>query len=222
MTAPPRTIERLLAGLGAKPDFRNAVLGDLAEEFASRVEADGIESATRWYRREAVRAVPHLLRSWLRGARLGDIGHIAGVIATAYTGMLITFAILGGVIVAVVRALGYRGQIVPSSIVESTAILSCLMLFGLILGAVGRLLGGVARLEGASSYGGGIRCRHPARAVCGATRIRRTDADAVSHVVPHGRAAHGVHRHDPRRHSSRSRVGTRERGDIDPPLGLWT
>ncbi len=160
MTAPPRTIERLLAGLGAKPDFRNAVLGDLAEEFASRVEADGIESATRWYRREAVRAVPHLLRSWLRGARLGDIGHIAGVIATAYTGMAVILLILGGVTMGVVRAVGYQGPLVPLSIVESTGVLSCLMLFSLVLGALAGYLAAWldsrAPLVTAAAFGAGI------------------------------------------------------------------
>jgi hypothetical protein len=137
MTAPPRTVERLLAGLGAKPDFRNAVLGDLAEEFASRAETDGIESATRWYRREAIRAVPHLLRSWLRGARLGDVGHIAGVIATAYTGMFITFAMLGGAMIGVVRALGYQGQLMPpTSIVASSVFLGGMTVFSLCLGTL--------------------------------------------------------------------------------------
>lgn len=133
MTAPPRTIERLLAGLGARPDFRNAVLGDLAEEFVSRVDADGVESATRWYRREAVRAVPHLFRSWLRGVRLGDVGHIAGVMATAYTGIAVIALILGGVIVGVVQVLGYQARSLPwSNLLASSAILSCLLLFGCV------------------------------------------------------------------------------------------
>ena len=134
MTAPPRTIERLLAGLGAKPDFRNAVLGDLAEEFTSRVETDGVEAATRWYRREAVRAVPHLLLSWVRGARRDDITHLAGVIATAYTGMLILGLVAGGVLVGIVRAMGYAGPLFQLSIAGSTAILSGMMVFALVVG----------------------------------------------------------------------------------------
>ena len=141
MTAPPRKIERLLAGLGAKPDFRNAVLGDLAEEFASRTESDGVESATRWYRREALRAAPHLLGSWLRGARLGDVGHIAGVIATAYTGMAGIALVLGGVIVGVVQALGYQTRLLPwSNPVTSSLLLSCLLLFGAVFSALGGYL----------------------------------------------------------------------------------
>ena len=135
MTSPPRTIERLLSGLGAQPDFRNAVLGDLAEEYALRVENDGIDSAVRWYRREAMRAVPHLLRSWLRGVHARDVGHVAGVITTAYTGMVLTFGLLAGAIIGVASTLGYRGPQMPLvSIIGSGALLSGMMLLSLIMG----------------------------------------------------------------------------------------
>jgi hypothetical protein len=158
MITPPRTIERLLAGLGAKPDFRNAVLGDLAEEFASRVDANGIESATRWYRREAVRAVPHLFRSWLRGVRLGDVGHIAGVIITVYVRLAAIALILGGVIVGVVQVLGYQDRSLPwSNLLASSMILSCLLLFGGVFSTLaGYLAAGLdsrAPLVTAASFG---------------------------------------------------------------------
>jgi hypothetical protein len=158
MIAPPRTTERLLAGLGAQPDFRNAVLGDLAEEFASRVETDGIESATRWYRREAVRAVPHLFRSWLRGVRLGDVGHIAGVIITVYVRLAAIALILGGVIVGVVQVLGYQDRSLPwSNLLASSMILSCLLLFGGVFSTLaGYLAAGLdsrAPLVTAASFG---------------------------------------------------------------------
>ena len=107
-----------------------------AAKSTSRAETDGVESATRWYRREAVRAVPHLLGSWLRGARFGDVGHIAGVIATAYTGMVVTFGILGGFVIGVARALGYQGRLFPSLLIlESTAFLACMMLLCVVWGA---------------------------------------------------------------------------------------
>jgi len=140
MIAPPRTTERLLAGLGAKPEFRDALLGDLAEEFASRVESDGIVSATRWYHREALRAVPHLLRSWLRSARVGDLGHLLGVIAAAYTGMLVTVMIVAAVGLSVLRAMGYDGRLLAPSIVASSAILSGVLLLGGVLCVVGGYL----------------------------------------------------------------------------------
>ncbi len=159
MTSPPRTIERLLSGLGAHPDFRNAVLGDLAEEFASRVETDGIRGATWWYRREAARAVPHLLRSWLCGARLRDVGRVAGVIATAYTGMLIASGILVGMTVRVARAVGYHGPLLPPfSLFESTAFLIGMLAFS---GALGTAAGYVTAwvdsrtpLVSAATFGG--------------------------------------------------------------------
>jgi hypothetical protein len=82
------------------------------------------------------------------------------VIATAYTAMFVTFGLLGGVIVGVVRALGYQGHIVPLAIVESTAILSCLMLFSLVLGAVAGYLAAWldsrAPLVTAAAFGAGI------------------------------------------------------------------
>ena len=48
MTLPPRAVESLLTGLGATADYRDAVLGDLTEEFAQRVRDDGLGSARAW------------------------------------------------------------------------------------------------------------------------------------------------------------------------------
>jgi hypothetical protein len=59
-------IERLLHAVGARPDFVDAVLGDLAEERARRVDEDGPMSAQWWYAREALRSVPHLAWSAVR------------------------------------------------------------------------------------------------------------------------------------------------------------
>ncbi|HEX6535019.1 MAG TPA: permease prefix domain 2-containing transporter [Gemmatimonadaceae bacterium] len=61
--------ERLLLALGADPAFSEAVLGDLAEEYARRVSLEGVAAARWWYAREALRTAPHLARSALRRAR---------------------------------------------------------------------------------------------------------------------------------------------------------
>ncbi|HEX7242371.1 MAG TPA: permease prefix domain 2-containing transporter, partial [Longimicrobiaceae bacterium] len=64
MTAPqtpPRTAERLLEALGAEPELRDALLGDLAEDFATRAADQGERAARRRYWREALRAAPYLL-----------------------------------------------------------------------------------------------------------------------------------------------------------------
>ena len=95
MTAPPRTPDLLLHALGAEAGFRDAVLGDLAEEFAARAGRDGAAAARRWYYREAIRATPHLLANWARRLRPGDVRHLAGVVLTAYVLLLA----LGGVVV---------------------------------------------------------------------------------------------------------------------------
>jgi hypothetical protein len=70
MIAPPITVERLLEALGTKTDFRDGLLGDLAEEFALRAEREGAPATRRWYYRESIRATPHLLRDWARGLRV--------------------------------------------------------------------------------------------------------------------------------------------------------
>jgi hypothetical protein len=73
----PRRAERLLETLGADTEFRDAVIGDLAEEYEIRVRWDGAKVARRWYYGEAVRVTPWLLRDWLRGLRWKHIGHFA-------------------------------------------------------------------------------------------------------------------------------------------------
>lgn len=82
--APPRTTELLLEALGADTGFRDDLVGDLAEEFAARAERSGAAAARRWYRREALRAVPHLLVHRARRVRSRDLRYLAGVALSAY------------------------------------------------------------------------------------------------------------------------------------------
>jgi hypothetical protein len=106
MTHPPRIVESMLEALGAESRIRDGVLGDLAEEFASRVERDGIGAARRWYRREAVRAAPHLLYSGWRGVRRRGLGRTFGIMFTAFTGTLIVEQVIFGMLFGVLRAAG--------------------------------------------------------------------------------------------------------------------
>jgi len=76
----PRQVERMLEGLGADTDFRQAVLGDLAEEFALRARLDGPAAARRWYYRESVRVAPYLLREWWRDLGWSDASYFARVV----------------------------------------------------------------------------------------------------------------------------------------------
>lgn len=84
MSTPPRVAESLLEALGADADYRDAVMGDLAEEFQARALRDGANAARSWYVREAVYAVPALLRSAVRGVRARDFRHLAGLALTAF------------------------------------------------------------------------------------------------------------------------------------------
>ena len=58
---PPPLAERALGALVADALLREAVLGDLAEEFAERCALHGPARARRWYRVQAARSAPPLL-----------------------------------------------------------------------------------------------------------------------------------------------------------------
>jgi hypothetical protein len=63
---PPYLIELALEGLIRDPRQREALLGDLAEEWTKRASTHGGNAANRWYRWQALRALPHLVRDALR------------------------------------------------------------------------------------------------------------------------------------------------------------
>jgi hypothetical protein len=116
MTAsrPSQRIEALLASLGARAPYRDAVLGDLAEEHARRAESEGERAAARWYRREALRAAPHLLLDWARQLTPREVGRLA-VIAIVSGATLRLLQL--GIVAAVVASLG----VVPDSLVVVNA-----------------------------------------------------------------------------------------------------
>jgi hypothetical protein len=61
-------VERLLRAIGADPQVVEDVLGDLTEEYASRIGREGAVMARTWYVREVVRSAPHLVVHALRRA----------------------------------------------------------------------------------------------------------------------------------------------------------
>jgi hypothetical protein len=75
-----RRAELLLGALGADAEFRDAIIGDLAEEFAIRVGWDGHSAARRWYYRECMRVAPYLLRDWWRTLGWSDGVRLASVV----------------------------------------------------------------------------------------------------------------------------------------------
>ena len=98
-SAPPRSSEplmaRILRHLGADPEFADAVLGDLAEEYTYRTERDGRNSARWWYAGEAIRSAPHFVRSWYRYSQVHARGQIVAVFAgIAATSFVVVLAIV--------------------------------------------------------------------------------------------------------------------------------
>jgi len=140
MIAPPRTIESLLEALGAEAQFRDGVLGDLAEEYASRVERDGASSARRWYRHEALRVAPHLLWNWLRRLRAHGVASLVGVIVMSYAALVSLGLVSGSIVYGVLKLVG-----APTEYQLPWADpLAASLLFGasLVLGILVTMLGG--------------------------------------------------------------------------------
>ena len=106
MIAPPLTAERLLEGLSAKSDFRDGIIGDLAEEYAERVEIDGVAAARRWYHREALRAAPHLLLDWARSLSLREVRRLVNVVVAAYFLVSVLFGFLVIILQSILQSLG--------------------------------------------------------------------------------------------------------------------
>src|SRR4029450_13846991 len=57
--APPLLAERALALAVGDPEWRDAILGDLREEFLSMARRHGLPYARRWYWTQAVGVVAH-------------------------------------------------------------------------------------------------------------------------------------------------------------------
>jgi hypothetical protein len=97
-THPPRVAESILESFGASDEFRDAIVGDLAQEHALRAERYGVTAARFWYYRQAVLASPALLRNWLVRARWSDARRLLNVVGLAY---LLTMMIEMAVIFAI-------------------------------------------------------------------------------------------------------------------------
>jgi hypothetical protein len=85
MSRPPFA-ERLLLGFLTDPALGDAILGDLTEEWRTRVTRDGRMSADLWYWGQAIRTMPHLLRDWCVSATRRDV-------RLRLAGMLVVFGI---------------------------------------------------------------------------------------------------------------------------------
>ncbi len=105
MSQPPSAFESILKSLGADPYLSEVVLGDLAEEFDQRVAFDGEVEARRWYVKEAIRAVPHLLRNALGQIRVGEIPRLIGVALYSWLALL-PISLSAWVVVSLIMRLG--------------------------------------------------------------------------------------------------------------------
>ena len=77
----PSFAERLLLGFLTDPALGDAILGDLTEEWRTRITRDGRMSADLWYWGQVIRTMPHLLRDWCVSATRRDAWlRLAGIV----------------------------------------------------------------------------------------------------------------------------------------------
>ena len=73
--------ERLLLGFLTDPALGDAILGDLTEEWRTRITRDGRMSADLWYWGQALRTILHLLRDWCVNATRRSVWlRLAGIL----------------------------------------------------------------------------------------------------------------------------------------------
>ena len=102
----PRFPEVMLEALDPGSEFREALLGDLAEEFVMRSERDGNAAARRWYYREAIRGVPYLLLATCRHLRARDALDVARATLLSLVLVTVLSAFLNVIVSGVAVALG--------------------------------------------------------------------------------------------------------------------
>ena len=155
MSQPPRALESILKGLGADPYLVEVVLGDMAEEYDERAAFYGEIEARRWYEDEALRSVPHLLRSALRRLRVGDIPRLIGNALFAWVALLPFGLALYAVVATVLRLLGVEWPIPPLPSNTGFVVLAMLAMpvSGLIGGYIAARRNARAPLIGAFAFG---------------------------------------------------------------------
>ena len=85
-------LERALLSLGVRAELVEDFLGDLAEEYASRIAAGRAVAARWWYVREVARGLPHLLRNAIRYAGPRERVRLAACGAAAAFALTLTLA----------------------------------------------------------------------------------------------------------------------------------
>lgn len=133
---PSPVIESLLIGLGARVEVTDAVLGDLHEKLTVIAAARGIQAARRWYRREALRAAPHLLRDAVRSLRFADARRLLNValLSVTLTVMLAMMAFFGGMAVMMVFTGGLSAPDFPFRIVAGVWVVGLVLSLPILAG----------------------------------------------------------------------------------------
>jgi hypothetical protein len=154
MTQPPRAVESILKSLGADPYLSEVILGDLAEEFDRCVAFDGEKSARRWYTKEAMRAVPHLLRNALKQMRPGEIPRLIGIALFSWLALVPISLTAWVLLVLTMRLLGLDYPILmPVVPAFAAAVMLMMPIAGGVGGYIAAWRNARAPLVGSAAFG---------------------------------------------------------------------
>ena len=154
---PSPVIESLLTGLGARAEITAAVLGDLHEKLTVIAAARGIHAARRWYRREALRAAPHLLLDGVRSLRFADARRLlnVGLLSVTLTAMLAAMAFFGGMAVMMVFTDGLSAPDFPFRMVAGAWVVGMVLSLPILAGFLAATLEEKAPLLAAMTIAAG-------------------------------------------------------------------
>lgn len=179
--------ERVLAVLGFDDAFIDSIAGDLAEEHAERLEAQGALRANAWRIGEVARSLPHWIRNCFERGDLNTKLRIAGAVALVLsiaTSAVIAFVTRDGAPAAIVLGGGDPVEGVVVNHTEPT------LLRADVLDARGHRLAGDSirfrQITGAPvsmSANGLVHCRSNADAVIRAT-AEGVSSDLTLHCRP--------------------------------------
>jgi hypothetical protein len=117
---PPRGAQMILESLGASPEFRDPIIGDMAQEYADRIGRVGEKAARLWYYKEVFRSAPHFVRNWSASVKGPELRQLIAVLGYAYILTLLAEFLLVMIVGLPLAATGMSNEPVVGAIMLST------------------------------------------------------------------------------------------------------
>jgi hypothetical protein len=138
VSPPPLLAELILAELAGDRDTRDAVLGDLAEEYHSRCAEAGPSAAARWYWAAALASAPPLAGTALRRAGLAAWARGIAAVLAGLAALIGLFLVADIGVRRLIEAAGMARDEGGAMVVSLAVGAACAVAAGWVAAAVGR------------------------------------------------------------------------------------